>query len=55
MQPLALALVVDLILVIVGGVCPYCQKVLPLGGSHLAQAGAALGLGYATAEFLSFF
>ena len=52
MTIITIALCVDLFLVIIGGTCPFCQRALPLGGSHLAQAGAALGAGYLIAELI---
>jgi len=39
-----LALAVETLLVCLEGVIPACARFLPLGGTHLAQLGAVLGM-----------
>lgn len=41
---IAIMLAVDLLLTIARGTFPFLKRLLPLGGSDLAQLGACLGL-----------
>jgi hypothetical protein len=47
---ITIALSVDLLLVCLSGCIPYLSKLLPIGGSHLAQVGFLLGVSVALAH-----
>lgn len=49
-QAVRFALALELLLICLEGAIPPLSRLLPLGGSHLAQVGFCLGLGVAGAD-----
>lgn len=45
-----IALALETLLVCIEGVVPAARRILPLGGSHLAQLGLVLGVAIALAD-----
>jgi len=44
---------IELLLVMLEGLLPRAAKMLPLGGSHLAQIGVLFGLAWVAVELIS--